>query len=491
MNSYTFKCEVQEPLVLFKKSKTEQTTESLDYIPGNTFRGIVAGIVFKNGAEASTIEDLIFNGNVQFGDAQLLIAGKRALNVPASFYYNYKRSDNEQVANFHHMSENDWGEKHKQARDGYFIKDETDGYLLEKVKLGDRMKASRDADTRSSKDGGLFLYRYIEKGQCFEFEVRSENEDYLKQIKEILDGKEYFFGKSKTAEFGGCIKITYQGTAEPELKTELVTYIYAESNLCFLNKYGEFTPTPSVEQLTGNKDAEIDWEKSQLRFRSYYPYNGHRKTWDFERLIIEKGSVFVLKEPIKIDAEHVQKGIGCFVTEGYGRALLDPDFLKVKGLFNLKKHDHDKATPLPPIAPEDKTIGDKKLDDRESTPVGEEKSATYRYLLKKYCTLKMDIDLHEEAEEYIKNNTFSAAITASQWNQVYDAAIRAVNAKELDTILFTSENSICASGSKNPWSSQNKEKLKAFLEKKENKLQAVKILAKKMRFLKKHKREAQ
>ena len=60
MQTLNFRCTVNEPLILLKKAKSEQTTESLDYLPGNTFRGIIANLLFKDKIAGNVIDDIVF-----------------------------------------------------------------------------------------------------------------------------------------------------------------------------------------------------------------------------------------------------------------------------------------------------------------------------------------------------------------------------------------------------------------------------------------------
>ena len=81
---------------------------NLYYIPGNTFRGIVAAAIFNDDKEV--FDNIIFNNSVQFGDAHLLIDGKRSLKTPFSFYYD-KNSNDDNIYNFHHLENTDWIDK--------------------------------------------------------------------------------------------------------------------------------------------------------------------------------------------------------------------------------------------------------------------------------------------------------------------------------------------------------------------------------------------
>ena len=494
MTKHIYTCTIQENLVLISKSKTEQNTEALAYIPGSNIRGIVAGSLFnakrkaemkkennteKINALTNDIDNIIFNGSVLFGDAHLIINGQRSHKIPASYYYE-KDKDNNTIINF--PTTDDFKRKKlKQQRTGYFVL-ENDQLHIAKPNYGDSIKSSRNIAKRSSLKNGLYVYHYLKKGQEFKFEILSENDNHLEKIKEILNGNTKFLGKAKGSEFGGKVLFTFSDEVSITDTNTTGKILYADSNLCFLNEYGEFTARPTAEQLTGNSNAKIDWEKSRLRFRRYMPYNQHRQNWDAERLIIEKGSVFVFENKVQFDGNLLKKGIGCFVTEGYGRVILDPDF-------------------LPETKPEDKygkeiTIFKEKKEDTASKktennkPENKEYKETKNELLDSLIHYKEEENLsrqiQEKVNEYVENNSFSKSITASQWSRVYNATKMITDTYTLENIL----EDIQKGKSKEIWKEKDIELINKFLELdkiKDKNSFALRLLAKKMRLETKNK----
>ncbi len=445
-NTIRFKCTVTEPLILVKKGKTGQNTDSLEYIPGNTFRGIVARQIADG--VSKEFNDVIFNGTVKFGDAHLIIDNKRSYKAPFSFYYD-KNSDKKIFYNFHKIVDDNeyWTDKKLKLQKQGFISVDNEGKIkLQKTAYASRMKSSRSYTNRSSEKGGLFSFHYIKKGQEFEFEVTSTNKEYLNRIIELLDGKTKYFGKSKTAEFGGAIKIAYEGKGNNGEITNNGNYLYAESNLCFLNEYGEFIATPTPEQLGVTNGAKIDWEKSQVKFRTYAPYNFHRKNWDFERLIIEKGSVFVFDKEAEFNTEKLQEGLGCFLTEGYGRVLINPDFLTKKEVEYITGNN------------------DVLNKDIESITVDETDSKTIKIIKERY---KRHLDI-VKINEIVNNNTSGwRQNKSSQWARVYNATTTAKTPKKLKEELFTKtdegRNKSIFNGGLKKWDDTDETKMKRFL----------------------------
>ena len=496
MTKHIYTCTVQENLVLISKSKTEQNTEALAYIPGSNIRGIVAGSLFnakrkaemekennteKINALTNDIDNIIFNGSILFGDAHLIINGQRSHKIPASYYYE-KDKDNNTIINFP-TTDDFKSKKLKQQRTGYFVL-KNDQLHIAKPNYGDSIKSSRNIAKRSSLKNGLYVYHYLKKGQEFQFEIISDNKTLLDKIKTVLDNQTKFLGKAKGAEFGGKVIFTYDREETINVTNNKGTILYADSNLCFLNEYGEFTARPTAEQLTGNSNAIIDWEKSRLRFRRYMPYNQHRQNWDAERLIIEKGSVFYFNEEVQFDEDFLKKGIGCFVTEGYGRVLINPDFLpEIEA-----ESKNGKEIAIFKEKEEDTTSNNSENNKPENKEYEETKNELLVSLIHQKEEENLSQQIQEKVNEYVENNSFSKSITASQWSRVYNATKMITDENSLTNIL----EDIQKSKSKEIWKEKDKQLLKDFLndnEVKENKVFALKLLAKKMRLETKNKQE--
>jgi len=82
MKVLQFRCKLITDVIINQKAATEGNQESLDFIPGSNFLGIVAQSLYRedNYAEASII---FHSGKVRFGDAHPAISTIRGLRVPA------------------------------------------------------------------------------------------------------------------------------------------------------------------------------------------------------------------------------------------------------------------------------------------------------------------------------------------------------------------------------------------------------------------------
>lgn len=332
-----------EPLILSGKDKTEISLDCLDYIPGNIILGLVAGKLYDE--KNQTTNDLFHNGNVQFGNAYLSIGSEQLLPIPAVWYTEKGKNLSDSIYYYHKINWEDINVQIKQEREGYFRILNNEIQITKPIK-DVVLKSAYDRTKKSALAEQMYLYEHLVKSQTFIFEVKSIDKSHINQISEILLGNKHI-AKSKTSEFGNiCIKKI--GEIEQEktvaIKIETSYLIYAKSNLAFINEYGEFTWSPSAEQL-GFQNSKINYEKSQLHFDHYHIRNGKRKTHDSDRLIIKKGSVFVIEKKdesdIIIDKDLINVGLGVFLSEGYGQIMINPPFIDEKNVFKYNENKVD------------------------------------------------------------------------------------------------------------------------------------------------------
>jgi len=468
----TYTLTLKEPLVLFERAKTEANLNMLTYIPGSVFRGIAAGQLFGEKKSDTIIDSLIFKGDVQFGDAHLTIDGTRGLATPASLYTS-KAGGATATYQLHHQNSSE--EIPKQVKSGYFNA-ETNEHIIFEVEFEDSLKAARDRKTGSPKKGQMYLYRSMNKGQTFSFDVRANTSEELEQIKTILHSKTFFIGKSKSSEFGGKAVVQWESRSDQNAtyaahaSNAYGTVVYAESNLCFLNAFGAYSWQPTGKQLTGT-NAAIDWEKSKVWFHQYAPFNGKRKTFDAERLIIKKGSVFVFKTQVEVGHEQLQQGVGVHRTEGLGRILVNPSFLVKPAVF---------------IVPASKNELAKETRELESSTI-----PLVQCLIEKRSTRLMQNGIETLIDKSINTNrkALKGRTTKTQWSNVAAAAVTAATADELHTKLFDKDEGLLYKGASNFWSTEQRKTMmnifKALKEDSKNTnnrmpLVGIAVLAKKM-----------
>lgn len=435
MITQKFQCTTQEPLILFKKAKTEQSTETLEYIPGSLFRGFVANQLFNSNQVDKHIDDLVFNGSVCFGDAHLVIRGQRSLPIPLSYH---KFQSNVHGNDINLAVCDTPKNKNKQIKEGYFIV-ENGIITTQKIEISERMKSARSLAYRASEEGAMYLYRYLEAGQTFEFNVSAKTADLLETVREQLKNGKIYLGKSKSAEFGGKVKITALELLDAPVQTKKVKMLFAASNWCFLNEYGTYTSHLTSEMLCGKTGELIDWNKSFLRFRTYAPYNFHRKAFDAQRLIVEKGSVIVFQNEIEVDEQFYIDGIGLHKTEGFGEVLVNPDFLKLD-TFEIKKA----LTP--------KT--DEKIESKDPNFL----------ILKERESAKRQLIAHfSKAEDLLKKTNFSGSINSSQWSNILTKVKQLNDITEIQKALIENIDTKVDKSKHSKWQREDLHKLKSLI----------------------------
>ena len=401
MRQRDFKVTFLSDIVLHGSSNSEGNIETLDFITGSSFLGMVA----KNYDEfAKTFDtfDIFHSGKVRFGEATPYFENKTTYKVPFCFFAPKLDSDKKEVKNNHFIdydNQTELDKQYKQIRSGYI----TSNFDYINLDHTYSQKAAYDKENRKSKDSSMFGYKAIKKGATWKFTIKFDkdlDEKIEKQVVENILGEKYL-GKSKTAQYGKILIEELKDFKEENLENlnpKEITYVYINSSLALFNANGMPTFEPTIENL-GLTNASINWEKTQIRTKKYTSYNFKRQTNDYTRLVIEKGSVIALKNASNEDINILKNGIGGYLNEGYGEVLINPSFLLKEGSFSLNKTEK-KEVKL--------DIQKEKVDDVLISFLGnkkESKNKTYT--------------LGEEVQEFIEDNKAKfEKISKSQWGQI-------------------------------------------------------------------------
>lgn len=330
MKTLKFKCTLLSDVILNQKAATEGPNQTLDFIPGSCFLGIVASELYeKLGMNEKTLE-LFHSGKVRFGDAHPSKDGIRGLKIPASMFYPKLKKITDGEIYIHHavpnLENDEMKQKQlKQCRNGFytFVGDKATEV---KTETNFAIKSAYDKEKRRSKDEQMYGYESLQRGLELYFEVQMESDDFATDIKDALVGTKRV-GRSRTAQYG-LIKITetqYNDVDCEKPKNNIVT-VYADGRLIFLDEYGLPTFRPKEDQLGLPKDSKILWDKSQIRTFQYAPWNYKRQCFDTDRCGIEKGSVFVVVSKCD-NLDLKSQYVGSFNNEGFGKVIYNPEFL--------------------------------------------------------------------------------------------------------------------------------------------------------------------
>lgn len=326
METLKFKCTLLSDVILNVKSASEGAQQTLEFIPGSCFLGIVARKYAEFGNNAMTI---FHSGKVRFGDAHLAIEDCRTLKIPASMYYPKLKKVTE-ACYIHHFynrendkEDNGGPQQLKQCRNGFYSFQNKVATLA----MSDKsfaIKSAYDRIERRSKDSMMYGYESLNEGAEFYFSVEVDSEELAEGIAKSLCGIQKI-GRSRTAQYG-LVRIEsfdFKESLSGDSYENLVT-IYADGRLIFFDENGVPTFQPTAEDF-GIKEGRIVWEKSQIRTFQYSPWNFKRQCFDTDRCGIEKGSVFVVENAK--DCPQKSQYVGCYRNEGFGKVIYNPDFL--------------------------------------------------------------------------------------------------------------------------------------------------------------------
>jgi hypothetical protein len=398
MNELVFQVEFLSDIVLPATSNTEGNITQLDFIAGSAFLGMVA----KNYDKFHNSFDIFHSGKVRFGDATLLKDGKQTYKMPLSYFH--AKLDDSIIYNHHHLSKEDFENfqknriQLKQKREGYIAKEQEAVF----VDYNYSQKSGYDTENRKSKYSSMYGYKALQAGLKWQFVIRYNgiSEADLELIKSTIIGKKQL-GKSKSAQYGlVSIELAGQNKSIEDTANKDEVVLYANSRLALTNENGN--PTLDVKYLCDGLDGKVIYDKTQIRTSTFTPYNAARQTKDYERVCINKGSVIVLQNITDDQLARIKRGVGAFLSEGFGEILVNPSFLREKSFTNDKKPSQD----------EHKT-------DKMIEIVQKSDNPTVQFLINRHNTKIVTLKLANAVDAFIaENRTIYSNIKNSQWGNI-------------------------------------------------------------------------
>lgn len=426
MKTLKFKCTLKSDVILNVKSATEGNNQTLDFIPGNNFLGIVAGKLY-NSLQLEEAMYIFHSGKVRFGDAHPCAEGcnVRSLRTPAAMFYPKLNKETENELYIHYLiptqdldSDEMKNKQLKQCRKGFYAFDEEIGKPAVCNKSF-AIKSAYDREKRHSKDETMFGYESLQKGLVLFFEVEVDDEKYVDEIGKALVGKKRI-GRSRTAQYGQVEieKWDYQEIfSNPSIEKAVV---YADSRLIFLDDNHEPTVQPTAKNLGFDENDEVLWEDSQIRTFQYAPWNFKRQCYDTDRCGIEKGSVIIVKTKA---SPKESKYVGSYNNEGFGKVIYNPDFLKAndKGLSDIKLEEikSDNSRKIPQI-------------------INTEDTNLLRYINRQIVKRQTNEEIYELVNDFVDHNKkkFTGDSFASQWGTIRCIAMKHRTKTDLQKELF-------------------------------------------------------
>ncbi|HHH51830.1 MAG TPA: hypothetical protein ENK76_05625, partial [Campylobacterales bacterium] len=389
MQELRFQVEFLSDIVLLATSNTEGNIENLDFIPGSNFLGMVA----KEYQKFLDSFAVFHSGAVRFGDATLLHNAHATYKMPLSFFH--EKLDDSKIFNHHLITDFKQFTQLKQKRNGFI----TESLEEVSIKHNYTQKSAYDKKHRRSKDSSMYGYNAMPKGLIWQFIVKYDKSIDSADVQRIIDnlvGKKRL-GKSKSSEYGQ-VEISEVNNSVSRVKTsnsKEQTLLYVKSRLALVDNEG--SATYDLRYLVdGLNEESIVWEKSQLRTSSYTPYNRSMQTKSYERMVINSGSVIVLKNIDNDLIEKIKKGVGVYLSEGFGEILVNPSFLQNE-VFSFKKEDKEKKEKKPLTITHD----------------------SVKFLQARQDSKEKQLDMAKRVEEFIhKHKSLYKNIKNSQWGTI-------------------------------------------------------------------------
>lgn len=425
MKTIQFRVELISDIILNQKAASKGNQQSLDFIPGSNFLGIVASNYDSYSSEEQL--DVFHNSKVRFGDAHPLYNNARALRTPANFHFPKLDTQKEECYIHNKIEEykNVASKQLKQSRSGFYTFEDNNAFEVT-VDMNFSIKSAYDRKKRRSEDEKMYGYESMQQGMTYCFDIVFDDEisdSIIEKVKNHIVGLKRV-GRSRTAQYG-LVDITEgtfnRVTSNFDSTSEIV--VYAESRLIFFDDdtaMPTFVPKPENFGVTG---GNINWMKSQVRTFAYSPYNYYRQCFDAERKGIEKGSIIVIE---RVEDFRNCEYVGRFQNEGFGKVIFNPPIFSCDNdaKSDIKFH---------------RTNSEIDLNKNNSSAIQtNEDKILNKYLLNQRDNVKIKQRVYELVNDYVKKNaqSFKQDIFASQWGSIRSIALRYPKSSDLEKELF-------------------------------------------------------
>lgn len=422
MYRIAYQCTLLTDLVITSNPATEGFHRSLNYIPGSKFLGIVASQLYDMD-DALQTRAIFHRGDVRFGDAHPFIANQRLHKIPLAWKFDKDvERDAPREIYLHYFDS-----APEQEREAYF----TTNYQWYEVIEDFSIKSAYDSQKYRAQDQQMYGYFSLPRGSEWQFYIDYDSIEYMEIVEEALVG-ERRIGRSKSAEYGLVdIKRSDENTTKPSTESipkDSLVLLYAASNWCFYDQYGECTLQPTPEQLGLPNGSSIDWGASQIRTRHYRTWNRKRNNRDADRLIIEKGAVVVATISQDFNPEKLAYGIGAHRSEGLGQVLANPDFLPTHPQQRNRVLTKYESSNAPAVVASKFLYQAEQAENNLLTSFLTEKS--------KYQTAERLLD--EKVNQFIEDHAdLYDGISNSQWGQVRKyTRLAGTSSLNLEKLLF-------------------------------------------------------
>jgi CRISPR-associated protein Csx10 len=439
MISIPYRATAEERLVLSRTSATAGLHESLDFLPGSVLLGCFAADHYGawKTQRSNDAFAVFHSGKVSFGDGHPCAPdGSPTVAIPLSFHHakaTPKTSGSPALqerlipGNIYNLTHSPWrnrGAQPVQLRSGWM---NSAGRIVT-IKRGHVLKTARDSSRHGvPEDSRVFGYQFVEAGQVFAGSICVDDSipHLADEIRKwISSSPAILAGRSHRAEFGRCrltlgdVLPSWEASQNTDASSIASTLsLYALSDLLFSGGFRH-----DGRNLHPLLDGyEIDASRTYLRFRSYTAWNAYRGFPDYERQVLVRGSVMMLRwmngegkspPPLSEIKAGLGNGVGTGLAEGLGRVLVNPTFLAgVHPEFKI------------PENPE--TVGP--TSRQSSRPATTELAAIEQRWIRRWVLLEADRLASQFVSEW---RCFRPRPRRSQWAQLRQLARASISAED-------------------------------------------------------------
>lgn len=353
----SYRLTLNAPVVLSMPGGDANSASTLSYISGSSVIGALANLWVRKNSSAPgsspVFRRLFLNGSVRYLNAypeDLDYKDKRLIPVPLSFYQ--EKDQETQVYDLSCKEHDDALEfEAGQPRtlvhwDPGFMR--TDGedairFLPREMDTCIHHRRDRAAGRATEGSGEIFSYISLPKGERFIGHILLNDKSDCEVIEGLLKGHALSFGRSKSAQYGGNVKVDILESCDhdhenPFLEAGKATVTEGQRFiLTLLSDYLGITPsghaTNDPENFVKELAEKLSVAEENLSVEDYFvasrPVAGYVSAWRMPRPVhpaLKAGSIFVIssKQDISQNLPGILwEGLGYRRPEGFGRLAID------------------------------------------------------------------------------------------------------------------------------------------------------------------------
>lgn len=337
------------PVLLAEAPPAQNLTETLEFIPGNTIRGVLAQRYLACGGKPGedTFKRLFLNGRTRYGFARIDASETIPLSARSCKYEPGFLADGghgvTDILLWRGETSCPWGGcgQPLDYLEGYY---NPDAYSRKSVATRLITRTAIDPVQGTAAHGSLYSQRVIEEGQTFIASI--EPEAGLEGVLQNLIATPFMAGIGGGRSRGqGWVRVNpasppvFSSSPTAQMRFEKCSCLWGEpilavtflSDAMFRDRFLRDVTAPSIHHLSGLDLVPTDWEEGHFRAfaatRVVFGFDGEPlRLPRIPRLAVCAGSTFLFKPRAGVTPHIPNSGgiawVGDNSREGYGRAVL-------------------------------------------------------------------------------------------------------------------------------------------------------------------------